>query len=116
MGGLTLLKTTDSGDNHYVNGISVVTDVSGGLAPADVRGFDVCNGFVYLITGVLAPNNDLATLGLTNDGSTTQTSPPAASGSGLPATGSESLALTYAALASLIAGAGVLVLRRRSVA
>ena len=111
MGGLLLVKTssvtasnngTVAAGEHFINGIAVNNGV-----------LDSCNGTVYTILGFLAPNSASPTLGLTSDGSATQA---AADGEGLPATGSESLALTYAALASLIAGAGVLVIRRRSVA
>jgi len=135
MGGLQLVKTTQFGDfadidptsgvtiaptslYYYINGYllsDVQSDINYGVD--GITGFDhyggtqTCNGFIYAIDGILAPVSAVATTGLTSDGSTTQ-----ASGEGLPATGSESLALTYAALASLIAGAGVLVIRRRSVA
>ncbi|MGA0878356.1 MAG: fasciclin domain-containing protein [Ilumatobacteraceae bacterium] len=118
MGGLTLIKTAQPAGppntNFYlINGYSVV-GVAGdtdGYLLSDGGAQQACNGWVYLIAGFLAPNSAIATVGLTADGSATQ-----AAGEGLPKTGSESMALTYAALASLIAGAGVLVLRRRSVA
>jgi LPXTG-motif cell wall-anchored protein len=75
-----------------------------------------CNGVVYEIYGLLKP----ATPGSPSCGANVVGAcTPAGgsgSGSGLPKTGSESMALTYAALASLIAGAGVLVIRRRSIA
>ncbi len=117
MGGLVLTKTWVDGDQDgdvdfngtagemNINGYPVVA--SGG----SVYGQEACNGWVYLIVGFLAPSSADTTQGTTTDGSTVP-----ASGEGLPATGSESMALTYAALASLIAGAGVLVIRRRSVA
>ena len=116
MGGLQLIKTSQptlGGNSYLVNGygvIGVVGDADGYIV-AEGGATQACNGWVYLIAGFLAPNSAITTIGLTADGSATQ-----ASGSGLPATGSESMALTYAALASLIAGAGVLVIRRRSVA
>ena len=109
LGGLTLLKTTNAlSGEYFINGALVFDAQNFG---ADDLAYQACNGWVYLIVGFLAPDSSIETIGLTNDGSTAPTA-----GSGLPATGSESLALTYAALASLIAGAGVLVIRRRSVA
>lgn len=120
MGGLTLIKTmqpTGYPGVYFplINGYSVVgvtSDIDG--TDLDASGaIQACNGWVYLIAGFLAPNSAVATTGLTSDGSVTQA---AAAGDSLPKTGSESMALTYAALASLIMGAGVLVVRRRSVA
>ena len=106
MGGLQLVKTTEFDGDLAINGREML--MAGGGEP---YGQQACNGWVYYILGFLAPNTATPTDGLTTDGSGTS-----GSGEGLPKTGSESMALTYAALASLIAGAGVLVIRRRSVA
>ncbi|MFM7872045.1 MAG: LPXTG cell wall anchor domain-containing protein, partial [Actinomycetota bacterium] len=75
-----------------------------------------CNGVVHFIAGLLKPASapGAPSCGANVVGACTPAG--SGSGSGLPKTGSESMALTYAALASLIAGAGVLVIRRRSIA
>lgn len=112
MGGLKLIKT-ETVAGYAINGYSVLDAGAVSMGYYQDYAIQACNGWVYLLAGFLAPDSSIGTIGLTNDGSTTQSSPPAA---GLPATGSSSMALTYAALASLIAGAGVLVIRRRSVA
>jgi LPXTG-motif cell wall-anchored protein len=101
MGGLTLVKAYNPVVGYTINNLAL-----------DTNGSEDCNGWVYEIEGVLAPVTAQPTNGTTTDGS----GAAGGSGEGLPATGSESMALTYAALASLIAGAGVLVIRRRSVA
>jgi len=77
-----------------------------------------CNGALHFIAGVIAPPDAPATpsCGANYAGQCPAGTSGSGSGSGLPKTGSESMALTYAALASLIAGAGVLVIRRRSIA
>jgi LPXTG-motif cell wall-anchored protein len=106
--GLTLtISDGDDVDEFEVNDIYVDDSI------------DACNGVIYpLGFNVLVPPSpaDPASCGVSAPGACPVKPAPAGSGEGLPATGSESMALTYAALASLIAGAGVLVLRRRSVA
>jgi len=89
-----------------------------------VNGFPVaysaslaCNGAVHFIVGIISPPAAPAAPACgANYVGQCPTSTAGGSGSGLPKTGAESMALTYAALASLIAGAGVLVIRRRSIA
>ena len=78
---------------------------------------DFCRGVIHYIDGIISTD---APAGDPSCGAALvpqcAPAPAAGSGAGLPKTGSESMALTYAALASLIAGAGVLVIRRRSIA
>lgn len=99
MGGLTLVKAFNPVVGYTINNQSL-----------DTNGTEACNGWVYEIEGILAPVTAQPTNGTTTEGTAA-----AGSGEGLPKTGSESMALAYAALASLVMGAGVLVIRRRSV-
>lgn len=107
VGASLTISDGDGDDNFSVDGNVVDTDNS----------ITTCNGVIHFIgLTVLKP---AAAPGSPSCGANVvgQCTPAGSgSGSGLPKTGSESMALTYAALASLIAGAGVLVIRRRSIA
>ncbi|MFM8484594.1 MAG: fasciclin domain-containing protein [Actinomycetota bacterium] len=99
------ITITQDGSDLYAEGFEI-TDSE-----------DFCRGVIHYIDGIISTD---APAGDPSCGAALvpqcAPAPAAGSGSGLPKTGSESMALTYAALASLIAGAGVLVIRRRSIA